>query len=73
MPPEAPPDDTRRIGRITASYKPGFRGRVSMVEESSRPSGELTGDEYPLPALLASMFLCLGGLVYRIRRAGSRK
>ena len=72
LPPEEP-DDTRRVGRITASYKSGFRGMICAAEETSHPTGERTGDEYPLGAVLAAMLLCLAGLVYRLRRTDSRK
>ena len=73
LPPETPSDDTHRIGRITASYKPGFQGRVSAAEEASRQPGARTGDEYPLMALMAAALFCLGGFLYRMRRAGARK
>lgn len=72
LPPEEP-DDTRRVGRITASYKSGFRGMICAAEETSHPTGERTGDEYPLGAVLAAMLLCLAGLVYRLRWTDSRK
>lgn len=72
LPPEGP-DDTRRVGRITASYKSGFRGMICAAEETSYQTGERTGDEYPLGAVLAAMLLCLAGLVYRLRRTNSRK
>ena len=32
LPPEEP-DDTRRVGRITASYKSGFRGMICAAED----------------------------------------
>lgn len=72
LPPEEP-DDTRRVGRITASYKSGFRGMICAAEESGYPTGERTGDEYPLGAVLASLLLCLAGVVYRLRRTDSQK
>ncbi|MFR4761149.1 MAG: hypothetical protein ACLT95_13440, partial [Waltera sp.] len=54
-------------------YKSGFRGMICAAEETSHPTGERTGDEYPLGAVLAAMLLCLAGLVYRLRRTDSRK
>lgn len=65
------PDDSRKTGRITASYKPVFRGIVSASAERSRPSAEKTGDNYPLTAAAVSMLLCLGGLYFS--RRGRRK
>ena len=53
---------------------------ICAAEETSHPTGERTGDEYPLGAVLAAMLLCLAamllclaGLVYRLRWTDSRK